>query len=80
MVTSFPIVNPNINSSARLTYDQVNNFFKNKNNIIKDKNIAKNLNNLFKVYKFLNNSRKKRHAVDFDTQEFSFVVGKNNET
>jgi len=78
-IKSYKFYNANINSSARLTYDQVNNFFKNKNNIIKDKNIAKNLNNLFKVYKFLNNSRKKRHAVDFDTQEFSFVVGKNNE-
>lgn len=78
-IKSYKFYNAIINSSARLTYNQVESFFKNKKNIIKDKNIIKNLNNLFKVYKFLSHSRKKRHAVDFDTQEFSFVVDKNNE-
>ena len=78
-IKSYKFYNATINSSARLTYDQVENFFKNKQNNTINKNISENLNNLFKVYTCLYNSRKKRYAVDFDTQEFSFLINKNNE-
>ena len=40
-IKSYKFYNAIINSSARLTYNQVENFFKNKKNIIKDKNIIK---------------------------------------
>ena len=77
-IKSYKFYNALINSSARLTYDKVEKFFKN-NNIIKNKNVADNITNLFKLYKILKISREKRNAVNFDSQEFSFIVGKNND-
>ena len=76
-IKAFKFYNAVINSSARLTYNQVNVFLKNKT-IVKDKGVIKNLNNLFSLYKSLKKNREKRNAVDFDTQEFSFVIGKDN--
>ena len=77
-IKSYKFYNAIINSSARLTYSQVEEHFK-KRNIFKDTNIIKNLDNLFKLYKILRKSREKRNAVNFDSQEFSFVVDKFNE-
>ena len=77
-IQSYKFYNALISSSARLTYNQVDKFLKNKS-VIKDKNVIKNINNLFRLYKILKKSREKRHAVNFDTQEFSFVISKNNE-
>ena len=77
-IKSYKFYNALINSSARLTYDKVEKFLKNKN-IIKNKNVSDNINNLFKLYKILKRSREKRNAVNFDSQEFSFIVGKNND-
>ena len=77
-IKSYKFYNALISSKARLTYNQVDNFLKNKN-AIKDKNVIKNINNLFSLYKVLKKSREERHAVNFDTQEFSFLIGKNNE-
>ena len=77
-IKSYNFYNSIIRSSARLTYNQVDEFIKNQN-IIKNKNIIKNINNLFSLYKALEKSRNKRNAVHFDSQEFSFVIGKNNE-
>ena len=77
-IKSYKFYNALISSSARLTYNQVDKFLKNKS-VIKDKNVIKNINNLFRLYKILKKSREKRHAVNFDTQEFSFVISKNNE-
>ncbi|MDA9181178.1 ribonuclease R [Gammaproteobacteria bacterium] len=77
-IKSYKFYNALISSSARLTYTQVDNFLNNKKSIT-DKNVIKNINNLFSLYKILKKSREKRHAVNFDTQEFSFLVSKNNE-
>ena len=77
-IKSYKFYNAIINSSARLTYSQVEEHFK-KRNIFKDTNIIKNLDNLFKLYEILRKSREKRNAVNFDSQEFSFVVDKFNE-
>jgi ribonuclease R len=77
-IKSSKFYNALIKSSARLTYNQVDKFFKNKT-VIKDNNVIKNLENLLKLYKVLKKSREKRNAVIFDTQEFSFTLGKNNE-
>lgn len=77
-IKSSKFYNALIKSAARLTYTQVDKFFKNKA-IVKDNNIIKNLENLLKLYKVLKKSREKRNAVIFDTQEFNFALGKNNE-
>tara|TARA_X000001036_G_scaffold175339_1_gene165923 strand:- start:8219 stop:9724 length:1506 start_codon:yes stop_codon:yes gene_type:complete len=77
-IKTYKFYNALINSSARLTYNQVDEYLNNKN-IIKDKNVVENINNLFELYKILKKSREKRNAVNFDTQEFSFVLDKNNE-
>ena len=77
-IRSYKFYNAVINSSARLTYTQVDKYIKNKN-IIKDKNVSENISNLFKLYKVLKKSREKRNAVNFDTQEFSFIINKDNE-
>ena len=77
-IRSYKFYNAVINSSARLTYTQVDKYIKNKN-IIKDKNVSENISNLFKLYKILKKSREKRNAVNFDTQEFSFIINKGNE-
>ena len=76
-IKAFKFYNAVINSSARLTYNQVNVFLKNKT-IVKDKGVIKNLNNLFSLYKSLKKNREKRNAVDFDTQEFSFILCRYN--
>lgn len=77
-IKSYKFYNSIINSYARLTYNQIDIFLKNKK-IIKNKNIIKNIDNLYSLYKVLKKSREKRNAVEFETQEFSFIVGKNNE-
>jgi len=77
-IISYKFYNALIQSSARLTYSQVDEFLKNSD-AIKGKNVVKNIKNLFELYKVLKKSREKRNAVNFDTQEFSFVIGKNNE-
>ena len=69
-IKSYKFYNAIINSSARLTYGQVEGFLKNKS-LIKDKDVAKNLNSLFLNYiKYLKMQEKKRNAINFDTQEF----------
>ena len=77
-IKSYKFYNAIINSSARLTYGQVEDFLENKS-LIKDKDVTKNLNSLFKLYKILKNAREKRNAINFDTQEFSFVINEKNE-
>ena len=77
-IKSYKFYNALISSSARLTYSQVDEFLKNSD-AIKGKDVVKNIQNLFELYKVLKKSREKRNAVNFDTQEFSFVIGENNE-
>jgi len=77
-IKSYKFYNALIQSSARLTYSQVDEFLKNSE-AIKGKNVVKNIQNLFELYKVLKQSREKRNAVNFDTQEFSFLIGENNE-
>ncbi len=77
-IKSYNFYNSLILSSARLTYYQVEEFLKGKN-IIKDNNIIININNLHGLYKILKKARENRNAVDFDSQEFSFIIGNNNE-
>ncbi|MDB2461324.1 ribonuclease R [Gammaproteobacteria bacterium] len=77
-IKSYKFYNALISSSARLTYTQVDDFLNNKRSIT-DEKVIKNINNLFSLYKVLKKSRENRHAVNFDTQEFSFLTNKDNE-
>ena len=51
-IKSYKFYNALISSSARLTYTQVDDFLYNKKSIT-DKNVIKNINNLFSLYKIL---------------------------
>ena len=72
-IKSFKFHNAIIRSSARLTYNIVEDFIKGKN-IIKDKKIINNINNLYSLFKALEKNRNKRNAIHFDSQEISFFV------
>ena len=77
-IKSFKFHNAIIRSSARLTYNIVEDFIKGKN-IIKDKKIINNINNLYSLFKALEKNRNKRNAIHFDSQEISFFVNKKGE-
>ena len=77
-IKSYNFENALIKSSARLTYNVVEEFLKGKN-IIQDPEVIKNLNNLYSLYKSLEKNRAKRNAISFDSNEVSFFVSKSNE-
>ena len=57
-IKSYKFYNALIQSSARLTYSQVDEFFKNSD-AIKGKDVIKNIQNLFKLYDLSQNLEKK---------------------
>ena len=61
-------------SSARLTYDEVQNILYDKNKEAREKrqHLLGDLENLQAVYNALHKQRKKRGAIDFDTKETFF--------
>ena len=77
-IKSYNFENALIKSSARLTYNVVEEFLKGKN-IIQDCEVIKNINNLYSLYKSLEKNRAKRNAISFDSNEVSFFVSKSNE-
>jgi len=77
-IKNFKFYNAVIRSSARLTYSIVEEFLKGKD-LVKDKKIIKNINNLYSLYKVLEKNRNKRNAIHFDSQEISFFVNKRGE-
>lgn len=63
-----------MNSSARLTYDEVQNILYDKDQETREKHqlLLSDLENLQKVYNALHKQRKKRGAIEFNTKETIF--------
>ena len=63
-----------MNSSARLTYQQVADYY--KNGVLKhhddDADVKQNLDDLHALYKALRSARLKRGAIDFESTEYGF--------
>jgi len=71
---SFNFYDAVMNSSARLTYEEVQNILYEKDKDAREKytQLLPDLENLQKVYKALNKQRKARGAIEFDTKETVF--------
>lgn len=63
-----------IHSQARLIYDEVAAALDTENpaGLVTNQAVKQNLENLQQVYQALSKARKKRHALEFDTQEIAF--------
>ena len=74
-ITDYKVYNGVINSQARLTYNQVQEWL-NELSLIPEKLIS-NITNLFLTYQLLLKARHKRGAIDFDTVEPYFEFDEN---
>lgn len=69
-VTGFEFYPSVMHSKARLTYDQVAQFFDGDSTAItEDRDVRKSLNTLFQLYQTLKGLRAERHAMEFETVE-----------
>ncbi|QIC61605.1 ribonuclease R [Acinetobacter schindleri] len=69
-VTSFEFYPSVMHSKARLTYNQVAQYFDGDSNAItEDRDVRKSLNILFQLYQVLKELRADRHAMEFETVE-----------
>ncbi|MDQ8935105.1 ribonuclease R [Acinetobacter rudis] len=69
-VTGFQFYPSVMHSQARLTYDQVANYFAGDSAAITDNRaVRKSLNTLFQLYQVLKELRQQRHAMEFETVE-----------
>lgn len=69
-VTSFKFYPSVMHSKARLTYNQVAQYFDGDSNAItEDRDVRKSLNTLFQLYQVLKELRADRHAMEFETVE-----------
>ncbi len=69
-VTSFEFYPSVMHSKARLTYNQVAEYFDGDSNAItEDRDVRKSLNTLFQLYQVLKELRADRHAMEFETVE-----------
>ena len=69
-VTSFEFYPAVMHSKARLTYNQVAQYFDGDSNAItEDRDVRKSLNTLFQLYQVLKELRADRHAMEFETVE-----------
>ena len=69
-VTSFEFYPSVMHSKARLTYNQVAQYFEGDSNAItEDRDVRKSLNTLFQLYQVLKELRADRHAMEFETVE-----------
>ena len=69
-VTSFEFYPSVMHSKARLTYNQVAQYFDGDSNAItEDRDVRKSLNTLFQLYQVLKELRADRHAMEFETVE-----------
>ena len=75
-VTKFDIHRARIISSARLTYEEVDNIY--KNNLRQDKNF-KLITNLFRAYEKLKIMSKNRSKINFSSDEFQIIINAGND-
>ena len=75
-VTKFDIHRAKIISSARLTYEDVDNIY--HNNLRKDKNF-KLITNLFRTYEKLKIMSKNRSKINFSSDEFQIIINAGND-
>ncbi len=69
-VTGYEFYPSVMHSKARLTYDQVAQYFDGDSTAItEDRNVRKSLNTLFQLYQVLKGLRAERHAMEFETIE-----------
>ncbi|MEK5765632.1 ribonuclease R [Acinetobacter schindleri] len=69
-VTSFEFYPSVMHSKARLTYNQVAQYFDGDSNAItENRDVRKSLNTLFQLYQVLKELRADRHAMEFETVE-----------
>ncbi|MFV5489743.1 ribonuclease R [Acinetobacter sp. ASP199] len=69
-VTGFEFYPSVMHSKARLTYNQVAQYFEGDSNAItEDRDVRKSLNTLFQLYQVLKELRADRHAMEFETVE-----------
>ena len=69
-VTSFEFYPSVMHSKARLTYNQVAQYFDGDSNAINEnRDVRKSLNTLFQLYQVLKELRADRHAMEFETVE-----------
>ncbi|MFN8770233.1 MAG: ribonuclease R [Neisseriaceae bacterium] len=72
-ILKFEISNVIINSIARLTYNQVQNWIEDINKAPSE--VVANITNLYQAFNALLKSRTNRGAIDFETQEAYFTFG-----
>ncbi|WP_122899946.1 ribonuclease R [Acinetobacter sp. B51(2017)] len=69
-VTGYEFYPSVMHSKARLTYDQVAQYFDGDSKAItEDRSVRKSLNTLFQLYQVLKGLRAERHAMEFETVE-----------
>ena len=69
-VTGYTFYPGVMHSKARLTYDQVADFYAGNSDAVPDqRDVKKSLNILFQLYQVLKGLRKERHAMEFETVE-----------
>ena len=69
-VTSYEFYPSVMHSKARLTYDQVAQYFDGDSTALtEDRSVRKSLNTLFQLYQVLKGLRAERHAMEFETVE-----------
>lgn len=69
-VTGYEFYPSVMHSKARLTYDQVAQYFDgDSKTITEDRSVRKSLNTLFQLYQVLKGLRAERHAMEFETVE-----------
>ncbi|ANF82548.1 ribonuclease R [Acinetobacter sp. NCu2D-2] len=69
-VTGYEFYPSVMHSKARLTYDQVAQYFEGDSQAItEDRDVRKSLNTLFQLYQVLKGLRAERHAMEFETVE-----------
>ncbi|WP_180117926.1 ribonuclease R [Acinetobacter sp. YH12096] len=69
-VTGYEFYPSVMHSKARLTYDQVAQYFEGDSKAItEDRDVRKSLNTLFQLYQVLKGLRAERHAMEFETVE-----------
>ncbi len=77
IVQEYKVYNAVINSKARLTYNQVQNWLDEL--VDTPLELMENISNLYLVYKALSKEREKRGAINFETIEPYFVFDDNNQ-
>lgn len=67
-----------INSKYRLTYNQVNDYYKNKNNVKFDQDLSKMLDEALELANILRTHKEKEGYINFEIEEPKIVLDDNN--